>query len=253
MKKELIFLLLFPLAVGLMLVPAPPPGHADDDDDDGDELLYDRAEIFIEFNDTDQDVGIQVLLDGEPWKKVKAFNPDGDKILDIRTKRSLKQQGLSELFFESSEPSLAEVSLEEFLDRFPPGEYEFEGKTIDGEEIEAEALFTHVIPAGAEIVSPACFGDDPPVVDPDSLVIEWEPVTTTLCGSPDIEIVGYQVVVEQEEPLRVFSIDLPAAATSVTVPAEFFTQPDTVHKFEILAVEMGGNQTITAGEFVTLP
>ena len=69
----------------------------------------------------------------------------------------------------------------------------------------------------------------------------------------DIEIVGYQVIVEQEEPLRVFSIDLPASVTSVMVPPEFFHQKNTLHKFEVLAIEASKNQTITSGEFITLP
>ena len=84
-------------------------------------------------------------------------------------------------------------------------------------------------------------------------LFEWEPVRETITGSEDIEIVGYQVIVEQEEPLRVFSIDLPASVTSVMVPPEFFHQQDTLHKFEVLAIEASKNQTITSGEFITLP
>lgn len=44
--------------------------------------------------------------------------------------------------------------------------------TVDGKELEGEATFTHVIPAGPEIVSPVSPTDDPPVVDPNNLVIE---------------------------------------------------------------------------------
>jgi hypothetical protein len=84
-------------------------------------------------------------------------------------------------------------------------------------------------------------------------VIEWRPVTRTLDGSTSLRIVGYQVIVEQENPLRVFSIDLPASATSVRVPPGFLVQRDTLHKFEVLAVEESGNQTITEGEFLTFP
>lgn len=253
MKRTLMLLGLFLVAVAIVPMQAARPGFADDDDDDNDNLLYDRAEIFIEFNDTDQDVGIQVLLDGEPWKKVRAFDPDGHKILDIRTKRSLQDQGLSELFFESSEPSLDEVTLEEFLERFQEGIYEFEGRTIENDDIEAEATLTHVIPAGPEVLTPVAMGDELPVVDPDHVVIAWNPVMTTIFGSPEIEVIRYQVIVTQEEPKRVFSIDVPATTTAVTVPSEFFAQPDTVHNFEILAVEVSGNQTISGGEFLTQP
>jgi hypothetical protein len=44
--------------------------------------------------------------------------------------------------------------------------------------------------------------------------------------------------------LRVFSADLPATATELPVPAEF-VQPGTVYKVEVLAIEAGGNQTLT--------
>lgn len=45
----------------------------------------------------------------------------------------------------------------------------------------------------------------------------WDPVVE-LAG---IEIARYQVIVELPEPLRVFSVDLPASVTAVTVPPEF--------------------------------
>ncbi|MFN0057869.1 MAG: hypothetical protein ACKVX7_05365 [Planctomycetota bacterium] len=219
---------------------------------DGDEILYSKARIYIEYNDSAEDVGVQVLLDGEPWRALQAFRPDGKRILNLSTQRGLRLQGLTEFFFESSEPSLADVPLSVFLSRFPAGVYEFEGETVSGEEIEGEATFSHVIPTGPEIISPISIGDEPAVVDPENLVIEWEPVTTTIFGSPDnLQIVRYQVIVEQVDPPRHFQIDLPASTTSVTVPPEFLTQPGTLHKFEILAVDASGNQTITEGEFVT--
>ncbi|MGH7834902.1 MAG: hypothetical protein ACREQK_14765, partial [Candidatus Binatia bacterium] len=133
------------------------------------EMPFSAARIIIEFNSSANegvgDVGVQVFLDGEPWQWVKIESPDGRKILDIRTSGSLRKQGLTELFFESSEPSLDEVPLDVFLARFPAGEYEFEGKTIDGIELEGKATLTHVIPAGPVILSPG-EGDE---VDPNNV------------------------------------------------------------------------------------
>jgi hypothetical protein len=214
-------------------------------DDDGRELEYDDARMIIEFNDTDQDVGIQVFLDGEPWKQVRIYDPLKRKILEIRATRSLRLQGLSELFFESSEPSLKDLSLEDFLRRFPEGIYEFEGITIEGEEIEAEALFTHVMPEGPVILSPR----EDSIQDPDDTVVSWLPVP----DPPDGVIDAYQVIVTQELdvlPKRTFSVHVPASVTSVTVPAEFM-QPDADYEFEVLAIEAGGNQTIAASFFST--
>jgi hypothetical protein len=39
-------------------------GWADDDDD---EIPFDVAELFFELNDTDGDLGIHALIDGEAW------------------------------------------------------------------------------------------------------------------------------------------------------------------------------------------
>lgn len=208
-----------------------------------------KARLIIEYNATAGDVGVQVLLDGEPWKNMKIFSPDGRRLLNITTTGSLHKQGLTELFFESSEPPLVEVTLSEFLARFPEGIYDYEGRTIEGAEISGEATFTHVIPAAPVVVSPT----EGAVVDPNNFVIDWNPVTQTIGGSGAIQIMGYQVIVGQVNPLRELLIDLPASVTSLKVPAEFFLQADTVHQFEVLAIEAGRNQTITAGTFKTAP
>jgi hypothetical protein len=47
-----------------------------------------------------------------------------------------------------------------------------------------------------------------------------------------------------------FLITLPASKTRVTVPPEFL-EPNTVYLFEVLAIEEGGNQTITESSFET--
>jgi hypothetical protein len=139
------------------------------------------------------------------------------------------------------------------LARFPEGAYRFEGETIDGIELEGEALFTHVIPAAPVVIVP----EEDAVTDPNNTVILWEPVTETIDGSTDIDIIGYQVIVETEDParltgVRVFNADVGPSATSVTVPPEFL-EPDTQYDFEVLAIEAGGNQTITANSFTTAP
>ncbi len=64
-------------------------------------------------------------------------------------------------------------------------------------------------------------------------------------------IVGYEVVVERETgSLRVFSAEVGPETTRVTVPPEFM-QPGTEYKFEVLAIEASGNQTISEREFET--
>ncbi len=216
-------------------------------------IPIDITKMFIEYNATDLDVGVQVFLDGGSYKHLKGFKPDGRKFLDITGTNSLAKQGLTETFFESSEPSLAEVPLDVFLARFPQGEYEFEGVGIDGVPLEGEVMLTHTIPAGPFLISPA-EGD---VVDPNNLVIMWEPVTETFDGSTDIEIIGYQVIATTLDPGRVagkrgFNVEVPADVTSLTVSREYL-DPDTEYEWEVLAIEAGGNQTLSSSTFTTAP
>ena len=213
---------------------------------------FSRAGILVEFNATAEDVGVQVRLDGEPWESLLVFGPDGRHVLEIATERSLRSQGLTELFFESSEPSLDELSLEEFYQRFPEGDYLFSGESTEGDRMSAQAPLSHAIPEGPEILSPVSRNEEPPVVSPNMALLEWEPVRSALDGSP-IEIAGYEVIVEQVEPLRVLSVVLDPSVTSFVVPPEFFVQRNAEHKFEVLAIAENGNQTITEGSFVTAP
>jgi Fibronectin type III domain len=77
-------------------------------------------------------------------------------------------------------------------------------------------------------------------------IIQWDPVTTPV----GIQIAGYQVIIEKGNPIRTFQIDLPPTATSLKVPPEFL-QSGKQYKFEVLAKEVGGNQTITEWSFRT--
>lgn len=215
----------------------------------GAELELETLKLFIEFNETDEDVGVQCVLGGEPYKSLKVFAPDGKRILDLRPRRSLRRQGMSDFFFESAEPALDEVSMEDFLDRFPAGIYEFETRTLENDEQDGDATFTHVIPAGPVITSPG-EGD---VVDPDALVITWDPVTMTTAFNPPqvpVTIVGYQVIVTREDPLRVYSVDVGPGTTSVSVAPEFL-DAETEYELEIIAIEESDNQTISIVFFET--
>ncbi len=202
------------------------------------------AEIRIELNATDLDAGIQIFLDGEGWDRMIGTDPDGNTILDISAVGSIGIQGITELFFESAEPSLEEQSLEELFELFPEGIYRFEGTTTEGDVLKGKARLTHALPDGPELILPE---EDDDAVDPDNTVIEWE-----LVDDPEGSmIVGYQIIVEREiGGLRVFSADVGPETTSVTVPPEFMAS-GTEYKFEVLAIEASGNQTISEREFET--
>jgi hypothetical protein len=198
--------------------------------------------MIVEVNSTDGDAGLQLFLDGEAWRSIQVRSPEGRKIFDVAGGGQLKKLGLTELFWESEEPSFDEMPLEEFLALFPEGEYTFSGKTVDGERLAGSALFSHDIPSGPVVVSP----EEGSVVPADAAVVVWEPAAEPA----GIDIVGFQVIVEREDEARTFQVDLPATATRVTIPPEFL-EANTGYKVEVLAIEASGNQTITEVSFQT--
>ena len=213
------------------------------------------GKILIEHNATDEDTGFQGFIDGDPWDRMTITDPDGVDIATVTSAGGLFNFGLTELFFETSEPLNDEVPIFDVIARLPEGTYTFTGVLVEtGEESTFETILTHDIPVGPTLTSPL---DGDEEVDPENTVVSWEPVTTDLDGDP-ITIVGYQVIVEEDEDPEfpdgfaqpVFSVYLPASATSVVVPAEFM-RPDTDYEYEVLAIEESGNQTLSSAEFAT--
>jgi hypothetical protein len=145
--------------------------------------------------------------------------------------------GLTELTFATHAPSL-----EELLALFLKGEYEFRGRTVEGRQLIATATLTDAIPDGPVILTP----EEGAVVDPDAAVISWDPVT----APAGIEIAGYRVTVERSDRGRSLSLELSPEITSVLVPPDFL-EPGTDYLFQVFAIEVGGNQTITEGVFDT--
>ena len=220
----------------------------------GNHIPFSDATIIIEVNSTDGDSGIQIFLDGDGWDLVDIMAPDGTTIVDVMGEGSVGLQGITEFFFESAEPSFDDLPLDEFLVRFPEGEYKFLGMTTEGDELVGTATLTHILPCGPEIITP----EEDDEVDPDDTVIIWEAVTKEFdadgeCKDPtELDIVGYQVIVLREEPKPKleFSVTLPPTAMMITVPSEFLL-PATEYKFEVLAIEASGNQTLTESTFTT--
>jgi hypothetical protein len=204
----------------------------------GDEMPFKEARIYWEYNASANDLGVHVVLDAEDWTRLRIENPCGSVLFDVKGKGPYRQLGMTELFFEGAEPSLDEFPLEELLALFPEGLYEFEGRTVDGRELESRYAFSHAIPAGPRVRAR--------VGGSDFLQISWDAVTGPPRGFPDrpIEIAGYQVIVGS------FQVTLPADARSVTVPPEYVASlAPGEHAFEVLAIEKNANQTLTEGVF----
>ncbi len=231
------------------------------DEDDEDDIEFDEAHVFFELNNTDGDLGIHALIDGEPWKRLRIEDQQERRVLDVKLRGRLRRQGLTEIFFESAEPNFEELSPVEFFDRFPAGTYEIEGVTLEGDKLESETEITHAMPAppkptvnGEPSNGSSCDEDEEPVTVSGPVVIAWPKVDKTHpdLGEPrnsdEITINNYEVVVEVEFEVdgedfaSVFSVILPPDVTSMTIPAEFIAQGEEF-KYEVLAREESFNQT----------
>ena len=208
-----------------------------------------ECRVFIEINASDGDIGFHVLLDAEGWEQARIIDPDNKQIFHEQAHGALKDQKLTENFFESAEPfcedSLKEeeddevVTLPEFLARFPVGPYEFRNKLEGGEELAGITMFTHRIPAA------------PAEVDFDGKEISWEygddlgECTTFPEGfmlADELDIVGYEVVLEPDDDALgsfKFTVQVPSTVNSVTVPAEYLASlgENTLLKVEVGAIE----------------
>jgi hypothetical protein len=232
------------------------------DGDDEDELEFEEARLFFELNDTDGDLGIHGLVDGEAWKSLEIEGPEGPDeqvLMSVWIRNALRRQGLTEFFFESEEPGFDELTPQQFFRRFPQGLYEIEGITLDGLELEGEVRLSHTMAGPPDTITvngqpqaPNCDAEELPEVS-GPVTIDWSPVTKShpTIGNPnrDVTVVQYQFVGEIEREDRVpeeivFSVDLPRFVTRFTLPEEFTRLSlDGEVKYEIITKLWNGNQT----------
>jgi hypothetical protein len=201
---------------------------------------FKESRIYIEFNQTANDLGYHISLDAEDWQRLQIVNPVGRMVFAVEGFNAYQRLGMTELFFEGAEPNLDEFPLDQLLALFPEGIYTFQGKTVEEEDLVSASTLSHAVPNGPSGVA-AALGPN------GSLVISWNAVTTVPANFParPISIVGYQLIVKP------FQVTVPATVTSVTVPPEFVrTLPAGEILFEVLAIDVSGNQSITESSFV---
>jgi hypothetical protein len=238
-----------PIATAIISATAVSSERENVDDQD---VPFEEARLFFELNHTDGDLGIHALVDGDAWKRLEIDDPNDVTILDIFVRGRLRRQGLTEIFFESAEPTFDELAPQKFFRRFPEGVYDIGGRTLDGEELDSEVTLSHVVPAPPGNIQISsidaaenCDVDPLPVVS-EPVIISWDPVTQShpdLGKSGAVEVLSYQLVVEREEPsLLIFSVDLPPDLTTFDIPSGFIGLGDEF-KFEILVTAANGNRT----------
>src|ERR671935_146033 len=110
-------------------------------------LRWETHDLYIEYNATDGDAGLQMSLDNEPaWNRFRLRDPKGRKLMVVKGKSRLRGFGLGELFVESNEPPFRRFPFSAFKRRFPAGRYAFRGRTISGRRLVASDRFSHRVP-----------------------------------------------------------------------------------------------------------
>ncbi len=217
------------------------------------------AKLIIEFNATDDDIGVHGAFDDHGWSELCVFDPSGRPLAVFDPRGRLDDLTMAGVFFESREPPEAEWSFDDLVAAFPEGRYRVKARNFEGKYLTGSARFTHAVPAAPEIVAPV-IAEEPEApgtpIATDDVVVAWEPVTQTINGAA-VSISGYQVIVTKEEhedphgfSKPTYDVHVGPDATSLSVPADFFESGE-VYELEVLALERSGNQTISVGFFVT--
>jgi hypothetical protein len=217
------------------------------------------AKLIIEYNSTDEDLGVHGAFDDDGWSSLCVFDPRGRPIAVFDPRGQLNDLTMAGVFFESREPPVSEFSMDALASTFPEGTYTVRGKSFDGRTLVGSARFTHNVPGPPTITAPE-LAEDPekpgPPVSRNDLVVDWEPVTRTVAGDP-ASITGYEVIVTKEDhedphgfSRPIYDVHVRPSVDALRVPAKFL-EPDTVYEVEVLSLEESGNQTITVGFFST--
>jgi hypothetical protein len=231
------------------------------DDVRGETTKIATAKLIIEYNATDNDVGVHGAFDDHGWSELCVFDPHGRPIAVVDPLSQLNDLTMAGIFFESREPPGEEFSMADLAAAFPEGRYRVRGKSYDGTILTGRAWFTHDVPAPPTISAP-WIAEDPKgtAQNPaalNDLVVSWETVTETVDGGP-VAITGYEVIITKEvkdDPhgfsRPIYDVHVPPSVNGLSVPAEFL-ESNTVYELEVLALEESGNQTISVGFFKTV-
>jgi hypothetical protein len=234
---------------------------------------FGECKALAEINSSDGDIGFHFLKDGDDLIATHIDDPMGRKIFQDAAKGALVDQKYTEVFAESAEPLCWAdpeadpdeeiVTLEEFVERWPAGNYTFFGRGKAGETAVGQTAFTHALPAAPKDV----------YYDDGTGVISWtrgddlgncatnEELTALVEASvlpihpEEVPVSVWEIVFEPESgPPAKFTVRIGENplfnALSVTVPADFRDafDNDTPGKIEVGAIGEDDNATFTEVE-----
>ena len=226
----------------------------------GEGRAINHANLFIEDNAGDGDIGVHGYFDDHGWTELCVFDPAGQLILHVLPEGRMGDLGIAGVFFESREPVYAEWDFAALKASWPEGEYGLRALGSDGELLTGAAWFTHDLPMMPVIISPATVAepeDNPPVLALGDIRVEWRPVTKTQNGAP-VTLRGYQLWVNKDNHVDPhgfsrpnFDVHVGPDVTSFTVPAAFF-ESGGLYELEVVAIEESGNQTIGGASYFAI-
>ncbi len=220
---------------------------------------FTEAELFLELNDTDGDLGIHASIDGEPWARLEIEAPNESTLLVVTARGNLAKQGATQFMLESAEPAFDELSPEAFFRRFPEGWYELELTNSRGREFETRVRLSHTLAAPAVLrvgATPLQTCGEPGLLEVtagDPVLVDWDPVDMShptigkrlgqSLASLGIEIVRYQFFFEQGDIK--LSMDFPPDVTEFEVPGAItgLMEPGQEAKVEVIARTSDLNNT----------
>ena len=191
---------------------------------------FEIAQVFFELNTTDHDMGFQVFLDAPGWKRVSLTNPNGNRLFVLSADTRLEKVGITELRFESEEPSPSEIR-----PRFPAGDYVFRGETVEGVSLLSKVHLSQRMAA-----APTFTPRNGQVVDPLNTVVRWD--------APGAEMV--EVIIEQDDLGHVLDVTVSGTTNRLTIPRQFLRR-GREYKIEILSIAPNRNRTIAESTFRT--
>jgi len=195
-------------------------------------LPFKKLTIMFGLNETS--------LDAEVTMTAKAFEgmthfvvhaPKGKKILDLKPK-DFGSSGPSQLCLKSGEPSIDDV-----VDAYPEGRYQFQARTISGAALYGEASLNHLL-----LPAPLFFPCNRETLPADSVVVRWEPVENAS---------AYQLKIKQDERGVVLSTTLMPEKNCYKIPSAFLIA-GLAYAISIATITAEGNRSSAEGRFSTV-
>jgi hypothetical protein len=197
---------------------------------------FEVAKIYLEFNATDNDMGVHIDSDHEAGlRSLQIRGPRG--VVINQTWKSRPTLGLTEMKTESSEPDAVRA-----LHAYPPGVYFFTGSTVDGKRLSSQATFSHDLLDAPTITSPSKNAGDLPV---NGVTVSWDAV-------PGAAAYHFELTDETEDAVNPLDLDavFPASVTEFRIP-DGLLKPGTTYGAGAASIHVNGNQTLSVVTFST--